>query len=89
MASSSLRASAILSEISKARFIVGEDSREKFPTVSVPGHLRPADSLRRWRIDSQIIPLDDLRVQEWEGMIDINVKGVLYGIAAALSVFRR
>jgi len=36
-----------------------------------------------------ISPLDDLRVEEWEDMIDINVKGVLYGIAAALPVFRR
>ena len=33
-------------------------------------------------------PLDDLRVEEWEEMIDINIKGVLYGIAAALPVFR-
>ena len=36
-----------------------------------------------------ISPLDDLRVWEWEEMIDINIKGVLYGIAAALPVFRR
>jgi NADP-dependent 3-hydroxy acid dehydrogenase YdfG len=35
-----------------------------------------------------ISPLDDLRVEEWEQMIDINVKGVLYGIAAAIPVFR-
>ncbi|WP_407672370.1 SDR family oxidoreductase [Paenibacillus sinensis] len=27
-------------------------------------------------------PFDDLRVEEWEDMIDINIKGVLYGIAA-------
>lgn len=33
--------------------------------------------------------LDDLRVDDWEAMIDVNVKGVLYGIAAALPVFRR
>jgi NADP-dependent 3-hydroxy acid dehydrogenase YdfG len=33
-------------------------------------------------------PLDDLRVEDWEDMIDINIKGVLYGIAAALPVFR-
>jgi NADP-dependent 3-hydroxy acid dehydrogenase YdfG len=33
--------------------------------------------------------LDDLRVEDWEAMIDINIKGVLYGIAAALPVFRR
>ena len=36
-----------------------------------------------------ISPLDDLRVDEWEDMIDINIKGVLYGIAAALPVFRK
>lgn len=33
--------------------------------------------------------LDELRVQDWEDMIDVNIKGVLYGIAAALPVFRR
>lgn len=36
-----------------------------------------------------ISPLDDLRVEEWDDMIDINIKGVLYGIAAALPVFRQ
>ena len=36
-----------------------------------------------------ISPLDDLRVSEWEDMIDINIKGVLYGIAAALPIFRK
>jgi NADP-dependent 3-hydroxy acid dehydrogenase YdfG len=35
-----------------------------------------------------ISPLDELHVAEWEDMIDINIKGVLYGIAAALPVFR-
>ena len=33
-------------------------------------------------------PLDDLRVEDWEEMIDTHVKGLLYGIAAALPVFR-
>jgi NADP-dependent 3-hydroxy acid dehydrogenase YdfG len=33
--------------------------------------------------------LDDLKVEDWEETIDVNVKGVLYGIAAALPVFRR
>jgi NADP-dependent 3-hydroxy acid dehydrogenase YdfG len=32
--------------------------------------------------------LDDLCVEDWEQMIDINLKGALYGIAAALPVFR-
>lgn len=35
-----------------------------------------------------ISPLDDLRVEDWEAMVDVNLKGVLYGIAAALPVFR-
>jgi NADP-dependent 3-hydroxy acid dehydrogenase YdfG len=36
-----------------------------------------------------ISPLDELRVDEWDDMIDINIRGVLYGIAAALPVFRK
>jgi NADP-dependent 3-hydroxy acid dehydrogenase YdfG len=36
-----------------------------------------------------VAPLDDLRVEEWDAMIDVNIKGVLYGIAAALPVFRK
>jgi NADP-dependent 3-hydroxy acid dehydrogenase YdfG len=32
--------------------------------------------------------LDDLRVDDWEAMVDVNVKGVLFGIAAALPGFR-
>jgi NADP-dependent 3-hydroxy acid dehydrogenase YdfG len=36
-----------------------------------------------------LAPMDELRVSEWEEMIDVNIKGVLYGIAAALPVFRR
>ncbi len=35
-----------------------------------------------------IAPMSDVRVEEWERMIDINIKGVLYGIAAALPVFQ-
>src|SRR6267378_3688570 len=41
------------------------------------------------RIIMPVPPLDDLRVEDWEEMIDINIKGVLYGIAAALPVFRK
>ncbi len=33
--------------------------------------------------------LDELRVEDWEDMVDVNLKGVLYGIAAALPVFRQ
>jgi NADP-dependent 3-hydroxy acid dehydrogenase YdfG len=33
-------------------------------------------------------PLDALKVDEWEQMVDVNIKGVLYGIAAALPRMR-
>ena len=33
-------------------------------------------------------PLDALKVDEWERMIDVNIKGVLYGIAAVLPTMR-
>ncbi|MFE2889466.1 SDR family oxidoreductase [Streptomyces sp. NPDC059272] len=36
-----------------------------------------------------ISPFDELRVEDWDRMIDVNFRGVLYGIAAALPVFRR
>lgn len=36
-----------------------------------------------------IAPMSELRVDEWDNMIDINIKGVLYGIAAALPIFQK
>ncbi|QHV99445.1 SDR family oxidoreductase [Spirosoma endbachense] len=38
---------------------------------------------------SQLSRIDDIDVDGWEEMIDVNLKGVLYGIAAALPVFRQ
>ena len=37
---------------------------------------------------ARISALDDLRVEDWDAMIDINLKGFLYGVAAALPIFR-
>ncbi|HEX3994449.1 MAG TPA: SDR family oxidoreductase, partial [Acetobacteraceae bacterium] len=34
-------------------------------------------------------PLERLKVDEWDRMIDVNIKGVLYGIAAALPYMQR
>lgn len=34
-------------------------------------------------------PLERLKLDEWDRMIDVNVKGVLYGIAAALPHMQR
>jgi NADP-dependent 3-hydroxy acid dehydrogenase YdfG len=33
-------------------------------------------------------PVSDLKVEEWDRMVDVNLKGVLYGVAAALPVFQ-
>lgn len=34
-------------------------------------------------------PLDQLKIDEWDQMIDVNIKGVLYGIAAVLPTMRQ
>jgi NADP-dependent 3-hydroxy acid dehydrogenase YdfG len=36
-----------------------------------------------------LAPLSQRRIDEWDRMIDVNVKGLLYGIAAALPVFEK
>ena len=33
--------------------------------------------------------IDNLQLEDWEEMIDVNLKGTLYGIAAALPVFKQ
>lgn len=38
---------------------------------------------------SQLNRIDDLDIEGWEDMIDINLKGVLYGMAAAIPVFKQ
>ena len=34
-------------------------------------------------------PLDQIKVKEWDRTIDVNIKGVLYGIAAVLPMMRQ
>jgi len=38
---------------------------------------------------SQLSRIDDLDIEGWEEMIDINLKGVLYGMAASIPVFKQ
>jgi NADP-dependent 3-hydroxy acid dehydrogenase YdfG len=38
---------------------------------------------------ARIAPMADLDVDDWDVMIDVNLRGVLHGIAAALPVFRK
>lgn len=34
-------------------------------------------------------PLDQIKVDEWDQMVDVNIKGVLYNIAAVLPIMRQ
>lgn len=34
-------------------------------------------------------PMAALKVDEWDRMVDVNIKGVLYGIAAALPIMKK
>ena len=34
-------------------------------------------------------PLDEVKVDEWDKMVDVNIKGVLYAIAAVLPIMRQ
>src|SRR5260370_24513488 len=36
-----------------------------------------------------IAPMAALKVEEWEQMIDVNIKGLLYGVAAVLPIMHR
>jgi len=38
---------------------------------------------------ARIAPMAALDVDDWDAMIDVNLRGVLHGVAAALPVFRR
>ena len=36
-----------------------------------------------------LAPLDELKIDEWDQMIDVNIKGVMYGVAAVLPSMRK
>jgi NADP-dependent 3-hydroxy acid dehydrogenase YdfG len=38
---------------------------------------------------ASIAPMEALKVEEWDQMIDVNIKGLLYGVAAALPIMQK
>jgi NADP-dependent 3-hydroxy acid dehydrogenase YdfG len=38
---------------------------------------------------SHLSRIDEVQVEDWEEMIDVNLKGTLYGMAAALPIFKK
>ena len=77
---------------------IGADAAFYPVDVTNAGHLAEfAEAARqRWgRVDvivnnagiMPLSPLASMKVEEWDRMIDVNIKGVLYGIAAVLPEF--
>jgi NADP-dependent 3-hydroxy acid dehydrogenase YdfG len=52
-------------------------------------HYRKLDVIVNNAGVSQLSRIDELDIDGWEEMIDINLKGVLYGMAAAIPVFKQ
>ncbi|GHF23052.1 oxidoreductase [Amycolatopsis deserti] len=82
--------------------IRGEGGRAEMLEVDVTGRAGVAELValavdRFGRLDvlvsnagvARLAPVADLDVDDWDAMIDVNLRGVLYGIAAAMPVFRR
>src|SRR5262245_15022280 len=38
---------------------------------------------------ASIAPMSALKIEEWDRMIDVNIKGLLYGVAAALPIMQK
>ncbi|OXM52530.1 SDR family oxidoreductase [Amycolatopsis alba] len=82
---------------------IGADGGEAAATrvdVTDPGDLKTLVDValeRFGRLDvfvgnagiAKLGPLADLDVENWAAMVDVNLKGILHGIAAALPVFRQ
>jgi len=65
------------------------DDLRKLVKLACDRYGKPGCSRQQCRHRSDLFPSTKLRVEDWEDMIDVNIKGVLYGIAAALRVFPR
>ncbi|QKC85304.1 SDR family oxidoreductase [Mesorhizobium sp. NZP2077] len=90
----------VLAEVARDITGMGGTVAYKMTDVRVRGDLEGlvALAVERWgRLDvivnnagiSPISRFDALQVEDWDAMIDVNLRGTLYGIAAALPVFAR
>lgn len=68
--------------------VADRTSVSAFVTTAVD-HFGQLDALVNNAGIAPISDLDDLNVAEWDAMIDVNLRGPLYGIAAALPIFRQ
>jgi len=90
------RLRSVRSDIERAGGQAGAEAVDVTKRREVEAFVRAAQE-RFGRIDVLVnnaglmarAPLAKTLVEEWERMIDINIKGVLYGVAAALPIFQR
>ena len=82
--------------------LCGEGLRALFLKVDVT-KLAEVQALSKFALDSHgrldvfinnagimpLSPLDQLKIDEWNQMIDVNIRGVLHGIASALPHFKK
>lgn len=74
------------SAVSKALDVTDSESVKSFAAFAVE-HFGTLDV---WINNAGLMPLSmvsEYKLDEWNQMIDVNIKGVLYGIAAALPIF--
>jgi NADP-dependent 3-hydroxy acid dehydrogenase YdfG len=87
---------AVVKDIERAGGQAGAKAMDVTKRAQVDGLIQAALEKFR-RVDVMVnnaglmalAPLAKTLVDEWERMVDINIKGVLYGIAAALPIFQR
>jgi NADP-dependent 3-hydroxy acid dehydrogenase YdfG len=79
---------ARLSAVARATDVSRRDDLTEFVATAVETY----GQLDALVSNAGIMPVsrfDELQVDDWVAMVDVNLKGVLFGIAAALPVFRR
>jgi NADP-dependent 3-hydroxy acid dehydrogenase YdfG len=79
---------ARLSAVARATDVSRRDDLTEFVATAVETY----GQLDALVSNAGIMPVsrfDELQVDDWVAMVDVNFKGVLFGIAAALPVFRR
>lgn len=76
----------------RAQAFVTDVTRRADVEALVQGALRAFGSVDVIVNNAGLMPLspfDRLKVDDWDRMIDVNIKGVLYGIAAVLPIMKR
>lgn len=73
----------------QASFLAGDVTKREDMQAVADSAVRTYGRLDVWVNNAGLMPLSyvsKLKVDEWDRMIDVNIKGVLYGVAAAIPI---